>query len=186
MQTKSLISMLSIFVVSFMFIACEGDVGPEGPKGDSGTAGAVGPKGAQGDKGEPGADGSSVVFVSNNAGAEINAGVGAWAGWTLSSSQTTFAQAPSSVILVYLQMSSGDWYRVPGPVIGTNGIHTFAVGVHDNGGMAQVRVIRTKGTGSLRFEAGRVVVIKSAPNARQATVDYDDYNAVKKYYNLAY
>lgn len=180
--------MLAVFAVSFMFAACEGDVGPEGSKGDTGAVGATGPKGAQGDKGdtgEAGADGSSVVFVSNNAGGEIVAGIGSWSGWDLSGSQTTFAQAPSSVILVYLQVPAGDWYRVPGPVIGSNGTHTFAMGIYDNAGVAQVRVVRTKGTGPLRFEAGRVIVIKPGPNARQAAVDYDDYKAVKKFYNMA-
>ena len=180
--------MLAVFAVSFMFVACEGDVGPEGSKGDTGAVGAAGPKGAQGDKGDtgvPGADGSSVVFVANSAGGEIVAGIGAWGGWNLSSSQATFAEAPSSVILVYLQVPAGDWYRVPGPVIGSNGTHTFAMGIYDNAGVAQVRVIRTEGTGPLRFEAGRIIVIKSGPNARQAAVDYDDYEAVKKFYNLA-
>lgn len=184
---KKIFSVLAALAVSFMFISCEGDGGPEGPKGDSGPLGTAGPKGEQGDKGDtgsPAADGSSVVFVLNNLGGEIRAGIGQWGGWNLNSAQATFLQAPSSVILTYLQMESGSWYRVPGPVIGANGTHVFAVGVYDNAGIAQVRVIRTKSTGPLRFESARVIIIKSDPNARKVAVDYDDYQAVKKFYNL--
>ncbi len=179
--------MLAVLAVSFMFVACEGDVGPEGPKGDTGATGTNGSKGVQGDKGDtgaPGADGSSVVFVLNATGGEIAEGIGKWIGWNLPANQTTFAQAPSSVILAYLQVPSGDWYRVPGPVAGENDMHTLAMAIQD-AGAAQVRVIRTKGTGILRFTAGRVVVIRSAPNARQAAVDYNNYKAVEQYYNLA-
>lgn len=180
--------MLAVLAAGFMFIACEGDVGPEGPKGDTGSVGVTGAKGATGDKGDtgaPGADGSSVVSVVNVAGGEITAGMGAWGGWNLPGSLVTFEQAPSSVILVYLQVAGGDWYRVPGAVPGASGMQTFAFSIHDNDGIAQVRVTRTKGTGSLPFEAARIVVIRSASNARQAAVDYDDYDAVRNYYNLA-
>lgn len=180
--------MFTVFAVSFMFVACEGDVGPEGAKGDTGDVGATGPKGAQGDKGDtgaPGVDGSSVVFALDAGGGEIPAGVGMGVGWNLPGSHATFAETPSSVILVYLQVPAGDWYRVPGPVIGSNGTHTFAMGVYDNAGVAQVRATRTEGVGPLRFEAGRIIVIRSGSNARQAAVDYDDYEAVKKFYNLA-
>jgi hypothetical protein len=188
MHKKKIFFMLAILVVSFMFVACEGDAGPEGPKGDSGAVGAIGAKGAEGDKGDTGArgaDGSSVVLVSNVPGSEVVAGIGSWWGWTLNSSQTTFAQAPNSVILVYVQAPSGDWYRVPGPVVGENGTHTLAMAIHNDGGMAQVRMVRIKGEGVFRFTAGRIVVVKSAPNARQTAVDYDQYEAVKEYYNLA-
>lgn len=185
---KKILSILALFAAGFMFVACEGDVGPQGAKGDTGTVGAAGPKGAAGDKGDtgtPGTNGSSVVVVIDVTGGEIAAGIGAWGGWNLSSTQATFAEAPNSVIMLYLQTPSGDWYRVPGPVIAENGIHTMAMEMHNNAGAAQVRTVRVKGAGVLKFTAGRLIVIKSDPNARRAGVNYDDYEAVKKYYNLA-
>ncbi len=186
--------MLALVAVSMMFIACEGEVGPQGPKGDTGTVGTAGAPGAKGDKGDPGDRGepgvnSGNVIVKELGGGEIGSGTnGAGYSWFWGTDLPADVVEASAVYL-YLQMPSGTWFVLPGAVRSevNNTWQTFAlrVTIEENRTRSRFRITRTEGEGALTFKAGSLILVPKTAAARQAAVDYTDYEAVKKYYNLA-
>ncbi len=185
--------MLALVASGMLLIACEGEVGPQGPKGDTGTAGTAGAPGAKGDKGDPGDQGkqganNGNVIVKEWGGGEITAGTnGAGYSWLYTDLPADVVEA--SAVYVYLQMPSGVWFVLPGSLMSeaSNTYQTFALRVtfEENRTRSRFRITRTEGTGTLTFTAGRLVLVPKKAAARQAVVDYTDYEAVKKYYNLA-
>ncbi len=186
--------MLALVAVSMMFAACKGEVGPQGPKGDTGTTGTAGTPGAKGDKGDPGdrgeqgANNGNIIVIEWEAG-EITAGTnGAGYSWSYGP-ELPADVVEASAVYVYLQMPSGVWFILPGTVMseGSNTYQTFAlrVTIEENRTRSRFRITRTEGEGALAFSAGRLILVPKTAAARQAAVDYTDYEAVKKYYNLA-
>lgn len=191
---KSFSFLLAILFVSVLFVACEGDVGPEGSKGVTGDAGAVGvtgpkgDKGSQGDAGTPGKNGNVEVIILNDAGRSIPAGIGTNAAWVIGYDVIAKARAESSGIYMYLKLPRNpeEWVAVPGSVFFSGGSHqSFAMATRFDANNMRVTVTRTEGAGELAFSAAKFLIIPKAANGRQVAVDYSDYNAVKKYYNLA-
>ncbi len=191
---KSFSFLLAILLASVMFVACEGDVGPEGPKGPTGDAGAAGAagtkgdKGIKGDKGVAGANGVTEVLILNDAGRTITAGIGARNSWVIGYDVISRAQAEASAIYAYLKLprEQEEWVSMPGSVFFPGGSHqTFGLSLNYTASNIQVGVFRSEGAGALEYSAVKFIFVPRSAAARQAAVDYTDYEAVKMYYNLA-
>lgn len=187
--------MLALIVAGMVLVGCKGDIGPQGPKGDTGTTGTTGAPGAKGDKGdsgeigEPGVDNGNII-VKELSGGEITAGTnGAGYSWWYDSGTLSPDDVEASAVHFYMQVPSGTWFVLPGAVLSeaTNTFHTFAlrVTIEENRTRSRFRITRTEGEGVLTFKAARVILVPKTVAARQAAVDYADYEAVKKYYHLA-
>ena len=162
----------------------KGDKGDKGDTGANGANGANGSKGDKGDKGDTGATGATgnanviqVTFTATfvpDAGGRI---------FTFPSAITT-TMLNTSAVHVYVQASNfpGTWYPIPGFV--TGGLDNFRTYI--DAPNRQVSVVRQSGTGVVSIISTRVVIIpaNNLINGRKAAVDYNDYEAVKKYYNL--
>lgn len=187
---KSFSFLLAILVVSFIFVACKGDVGPEGPKGatgDAGTAGAKGDKGVKGDTGDAGANGNAEVLVLNDVGRTIIAGIGAMNRWVIGYDVISRAKAEASAIHVYLKLAREpeEWVSIPGSIFFPGGPHqTFAMATRFTPAAVEIEAIRSEGAGVLTYSAAKFIFVPRSVAARQATLDYSDYQAVKKLYNL--
>lgn len=191
---KSFSFLLAILVAGVMFVACEGDVGPEGPKGATGDAGAAGAAGAKGDKGatgdtgDAGANGNTEVLILNDGGRTIAAGIGRSMAAVIGYDVISRAKAEASAIYVYLKLPRDpeEWAAMPGSVFFPGGSHqTFAMATRFNDDNLRIEVIRAEGAGELAYSAVKYLFVPKAVAGRQAAVDYSDYEAVKKYYNLA-
>ncbi len=191
---KSFSFLLALLVMSVMFVACKSDVGPEGPKGPrgetgaAGAAGAKGDKGVKGDAGAAGADGNTDVLILNDAGRTIDAGIGAKNSWAIGYDVISRAKAEASAIYVYLKLprEPEEWVSIPGSVFFPGGSHqTFGMATRFTNTAVQINVIRSAGAEALAYSAVKFIFVPGSATARQAAVDYTDYNAVKEYYNLA-
>lgn len=159
--------LLALTIMS-IFAACKpGDPGPAGPVGATGPAG---PQGAVGTAnvtqityGSRTHTGTSIDYVMPNVSA---------------------AMLSQSAIFVYLSNSSAAWYPIPGIFNGTNEYRTYITPATSS----IVRMIRVSGGsgGTDTFSATRIVLIPAATvvTGRKAAIDYSDYEAVKKAYNL--
>jgi hypothetical protein len=193
MRIKLSFPILAPIMVGMILIACNDEVGPQGPKGDmgqAGTAGALGAKGDKGDTGDPGEKGSDNgnIIVDKLEGGQISEGTnGSGYSWWYDNDWTADV-VEASAVHVYLQMPSGIWYALPGAVLAEPGNtwQTFAlrVTIEENRTRTRFRITRTEGAGALTFSAARIIMVPKTAGARMVAVDYTDYNAVKKYYNL--
>ncbi|MDZ7898626.1 MAG: collagen-like protein [Arcicella sp.] len=204
---KTITRLLGLFAVVAMFIfldACKaekGDIGPIGPigpigatgangangtngaTGATGATGAAGAKGDKGDKGDTGATGTANVIYS------------AWIPFSTSSSTTapqyTFSVPQitqdiieKGVVLCFVRTgSTGTTVETfPLPYIFPNGSTGSNFEIYSS---YIVGTIKVRSTFSLSTVGFRYVIIPGGvPTGRKAAVDYTDYEAVKKYYNL--
>jgi hypothetical protein len=183
MKTITRLLGLASIVAMFIFLdACKaekGEVGPIGATGAVGAVGAAGAKGDKGDKGDAGATGATgnanVIQISY--GSKTNTG-----GATLYTlTGVTAAQAAGAAILCYVDPNNGLWYFMPGfSSGGTNQYRTFLEG--NTLSLSRVNISSTSET----FIRARIIVIPANDlrTGRRAAVDFSDYEAVKKYYNL--
>ncbi len=197
---KKIISLwiLNLFIMSILFTACEGDAGPAGPKGNTGETGATGSVGAKGstgvkgNKGPSGTNGNTEVLVySSTAQATLKEGTGKsnYINYTFNPAFISRERAESSAIFLYLKVSppnaaNEEWTAIPGYVfIAGGGSQKFALFTLF-GEQTEVRFYRTEGSGSLTWYGAKILFVPSSASARQSSLDYNDYNTVKKYYNL--
>lgn len=182
------IATIAFVAVSMLFTSCskEGPEGPAGQTGAPGPTGAQGPAGAKGDKGDAGTanviysnwlnvtfeNGLGQINASQLTAAILNSGE-MKVYWNLGTADDPFVvQVPCVVPLVLLtddeeDVDSPDIYIDPYFEIGT--IH-LASNYNIPNGVNQFRYILIPGGTSAR---------KAGP-----AVDWNDYNAVKKYLNL--
>ncbi len=163
--------LLLALTILFFFAACK--PGDPGPKGDTGAIGATGPAGPQGAVGS--ANVTQITYGSRTH-------TGNLIEYTMPG--VSAAMVNQSAVFVYLNNNGGLWYPIPGIFNGTNEYRTNFVPATNS----TVRVIRVAGGpgGTDTFTATRVVLIPAATlvNGRKAAIDYSDYEAVKKAYNL--
>ena len=151
----------------------KGDTGAQGPQGVAGPQGPAGPAGPQGQTGN--ADVRQITFGSKS-----------WANTTGALVELTLnginqEMADKSAYFTYLKYG-GYWYPVPGEVSSAGEFRTYMFP-----GAKSLLGIRRVTTGfALTATAVRIVIIpaNALTNARQAAIDFSDYNAVKKAYNL--
>lgn len=177
MKKKSFLLLFTLLTVSVMFYACKGPEGPQGPKGDTGESGPSGPQGPAGATGPQGPAGNANVI-------QISYGSREHTGFELTYNLTgvTIEQVASSAFFCYVNVNNF-WYALPGHITSTHSYRTFARA----SGSPQFFINRLTGSGSQTFTSTRIVIIPANDlrNGRHAAVDFNDYEVVKKYYNLA-
>ncbi len=186
MKKYGLLLSTAILAVFMILQSCtkpaNGEVGPQGPAGSAGPQGAAGPAGPAGQNGATGPAGQNgnanviqVTFGSRtHTGSELS--------YTLPSSISS-ATLNNSLFYTYV-LSAGSWYALPGSsYLGEKEYRVFAYSTN-----ARIYISRVTGTGSEVFSSTRFIIIPSSTqiNGRVGLpdIDFSDYNAVKRYYNL--
>ena len=191
MKTITRILGLALMVAMFIFLdACKGEKGDVGPAGTTGIIGATGTAGATGAIGPTGVTGATGATGNANV-IQINYGSVTHTGTTdlfYNLTSITEAQILSSLYLVYVNPSDAgtNWYQIPGGT--NNNFKTYRTYLTMASGSQPLRVNlnRTSGTGNDIFTKTRILIIgaNDIRNGRKEAVDFSDYEAVKKYYNL--
>ena len=178
---KASTKFLSFAIVMVMFIlldACKaekGEVGPAGPAGANGTNGATGATGTiggTGATGAAGATGTANVIYSDWATVTFTGSGTAWSG-KITAQKITQDILDKGVVKAYFKFGS-DIYE-GSYVSAVNGaiMHYFI----------NLGAINIRSTFNATYP-WRYIIIPGGVGARRAAVDYSDYEAVKKYYNL--
>lgn len=163
-KTSTLVAIAALALAS----ACKG------PQGD------VGPAGTNGVNGTNGKDGNANVV-------QITFGEKTHSGTELTYTLTgiTQAQLNGSAYFTYVRPNNSFWYSLPGTTSG--GSREYRTYVDATGSAApRLLISRVAGSGSEVFSTTRIVIIPAGVlvNGRQAAIDFNDYEAVKKAYNL--
>jgi Collagen triple helix repeat (20 copies) len=203
-------AMLAVISAVIFMDACKaekGDVGPIGPIGPTGATGATGAagvgtpgatgatgaagakgdtgaKGDKGDKGDTGATGATGATGNANV-IQVTYGSKTHTGSDLEyiiPASITKATLDNSAYFVYVSNSGGNTYDLPGWF--TGGVNSYRT--YNYTPSNSVYVGRISGSGNDIFTKTRIVIIPANDlrNGRRAAVDYTDYEAVKKYYDL--
>lgn len=188
--------MMAVLFTVFM-TACDSDGGPEGPEGPKGDKGEQGPAGATGPKGDTGATGATgptgatgaqgpkgdtgnanVIQFSFGAKSWGNT-VGALNSFSLSGIAASIAE--KSAFFTYIK-NGNLWYPVPGEISTYGEFRTYIT----PGSSSAVTVRRVSVGAVLNSDATRIILMPANDlrNGRQAAVDFNDYIAVKKFYDL--
>ncbi len=173
-------AMLAVMSAVIFMDACKAEKGEVGPAGPAGIAGIAGPTGATGVAGPTGATGNAnVIQISYTS----RTHTGSSLTYNLPATITK-AIFDNSAYLVFVTNTDGNTYSLPGWF--TGGTNTYRVGTVVSTGVQGVFISRVAGSGSDVFNITRIVVIPANDlrTGRKAAVDYTDYEAVKKYYNL--
>lgn len=169
--------MLAVMSAVIFMDACKGEKGDVGP---AGTTGAVGATGSNGAVGPIGATGAANVQYSN------------WTPFTLTGTQssngTTNIVLPKItqevmdkyLILSYIKFNTSNWVYALPLSFPSGGGKDETIAVRYYIGNVMLTSNATYSNTSFRY----VLVPGEVPTGRKAAVDYNDYNAVKKYYNL--
>lgn len=151
----------------------KGDVGPEGPQGEQG------PQGVKGDPGEGGA--GALQFSEDAVSTDEDGTLGI--GFTLN--RDNAAAVEKGVILVYAK-SGGFWFPLPGLVFFGDEVTNYTFLYQVENLELNVVLLETVEAPKVRtFQSVRVVIVQAA-NARLSAeaVDYKDYEAVRKAFDL--
>jgi hypothetical protein len=173
MRTVKKLMGLMMLMASVMFLdACKGEKGDIGP---AGPAGPAGPTGATGATGAAGATGTANVIYSAWTNVTF-AGSGSNYTGTISAPKLTQDIYDKGAIHVYMKDVSRIITLPYSQVIGGT-----SYTIHTRYSVGSIDMIASYGLGTLPI---RYVLIPGGVTARQAAVDYSDYEAVKKFYNL--
>lgn len=181
-----------------MFSSCKGDEGAVGPAGAKGDAGAQGTAGAKGDKGDAGT--ANVIYSEwLPMPAQAAASLPGRKNFSFSAPKITQEIADRGLIYAYIKHSSGGFVPLPyadkyllgnGNVYGSF-LSTFLYGVGSisfnqdwltPGDIPDGFATATSVVGG--YTHLRYVIVPGGVAARIASLDYMDYEAVKKHYNL--
>ncbi len=184
---------ITMTIGTTIFTSCskgdDGAPGPQGTAGINGTNGIDGTNGTNGTNGINGQDGNANVTVIN------------FGSKTFSSSadyalpMLSKGMIDSSLILVYYNPSSESataWYAVPG--LGSSGTYETRYILTQISSASTLRIFLNKPdgsgsyTGNVTFTKLKVIVAPGSTfingKSTQPPVDYNDYYAVCKFYNI--
>lgn len=150
-----------------------GATGAQGPKGDTGAAGATGATGAQGPKGDPGT---------------ANVQYSPWISTTFTGSGTTYTASITATPITQDVLDKADiriyWklnnYIIPLPYSQTTGSDTYTIYQRLYVGRIELLASYSLSSGQFRY----VIIPGAAPTGRKGAIDLNDYEAVKKAYNI--
>ena len=178
---KKIYRLSLVFVCALSLIACK--------KGDEGPAGATGPAGPAGPQGVPG----NANIILYNFGPQTFTGATSYVLSNLSR-----GRVDSSLVLVYYNPSTEAetaWYPCPGG--GSGGAYETRFFIYQSSiapsrytlGLRAITPAGASYPNPLTFNKLRVIIALTSsilPGGRssQPAVDYTDYYAVKKYFNL--
>ncbi|MBS1737984.1 MAG: collagen-like protein, partial [Bacteroidetes bacterium] len=173
-------------LISFSSCSKEGPQGPQGAQGPPGPTGAAGPQGPQGTANVIYSGWLDVTFAADTIhdGNKIDT-LGFYA--TIDAPKLTSEILTSGEMKVYINLgTAADPYISPLPYFSPyNGITiepNFAIGAIDIYSNLNVSTRTQNGSKTWQY---RYILVPGGTAARKAsTVDWNDYNAVKKYLNL--
>ena len=185
---KASTKFLSFAVVMVMFIlldACKaekGDVGPAGAAGANGTNGATGATGATGGTGATGATGATGtanVIYSDWISVTFTGSLAAYTG-IITAPKLTQEILDKGLVQTYFKNTTGlvnslNFYQ-------PNGTTPFSLWAYNTVG--KINMNGANYNPSSPSYLYRYILVPGGVGARKAAVDYTDYEAVKKYYNL--
>lgn len=155
----------------------KGDVGPAGPTGETGVAG---PKGEKGEPGSGGGGGGALQFTRDTLSTDADGTFGL--GFTLT--QENAKAIEKGVILVYAK-SSNLWFPLPGLVVFDKEATEYTFAYQVDKLLLNVLVFERAEKPKVRkFQSVRVVVVPAANGRLNAEVDYKNYEAVRKAFDL--
>jgi hypothetical protein len=199
MKKRLILSTLSLIAAGFIFIGCKGDDGAVGPAGAKGDTGAQGTAGTKGDKGDTGT--ANVIYSEwkalsdtavastfnrknyNIAAPEITQNI-LDKGFVYAYVKTTSSVIPLPYVNKYVYANQ----EVAGSYITTVIPHVGRISLNQDWmtpgaippSFADTKVV-VGGYTHLRY----VIIPGGLPAGRISGVDFTDYEAVKKFYNLA-
>lgn len=166
-----------LLALSFCFQQCQPRAGEPGPKGDAGATGAAGPTGATGATGPQGATGTADVQYSPWISVSFSGSGASYMG-NITAAPITQAVLDKADIRVYWN-ESGRVLSLPyAEVLGG-----VAYSVHQR---FYVGRIELKASYAISTQQFRYVIIPGAVavGGRMAAVDYTNYEAVRKAFNI--
>ena len=164
----------TLLTSSFLFTQCQGPEGPAGPAGPQGVAGPAGAQGAAGQNGN-----ANVIQVTFNEAFSPTISKLFTLPSTISSDILN-----SSSVLVYVRTSNdpGNLYQIRGLISSDDFRYILTPSTRS------LQIRRATGTYVSSITMTKVIIIpaNSLINGRVGLpdIDFSDYNAVKKYYNL--
>ena len=181
MKTITRILGVALTVAMFIFLdACKGEKGDVGPAGTAGPTGVAGTTGANGAVGATGATGTANVIYSPWSVISISTGSSAPYTAEVAASQITQDILDKGLVLCFFRNTSTlEVFPLPYsfPTSATTTQEAYASYVI---GKIKLRSNITLSSVGFRY----VIVPGGIAGGRKAAVDYTDYEAVKKYYNL--
>ena len=172
---KASTKFLSFAIVMVMFIlldACKAEKGEAGPAGATGANGTNGATGATGSIGATGATGTANVIYSDWANVTFTGSGTSWSG-KITAPKITQDILDKGYVKAYFKFGTdvyeGNYTNVPT----ASSIYYFS----------NLGAINMRATFNATYP-WRYIIIPGGVGARRAAVDYADYEAVKKYYNL--
>jgi hypothetical protein len=178
---KAITKILSFAIVMVMFIlldACKGekgDVGPAGVAGANGANGATGAAGAiggTGATGATGATGTANVIYSDWANVTFTGSGTSWAG-KITAPKITQDILDKGLVKAYFKFGNatyeGNYVNTPS---GASMYYFTTLGL-----------VNIQATFAANYP-WRYIIVPGGVGARRAAVDYSDYEAVKKFYNI--
>lgn len=149
-------------------------------KGDVGPAGIQGETGLAGEKGDPGDPAGAIQVTLDTA--STNADGDLVRGFEVGAANAAIIE--KGAVLVYAKTSNA-WFPLPGPVFFADGASNYTFAYAIQGVNLVVQLLQLDATSKKRqFQAVRVVLIPAANARLNAEVDFKDYEAVRKAFNL--
>ena len=193
-KKRLLLSTLPLLAAGIMFISCKGEDGAVGPAGAKGDAGVQGTAGAKGDKGDAGT--ANVIYSEWTAiPATIAFKYGRKKEYSISVPKITSDVFDKGIVYTYARSGgSASTFQLPYFLTSDDGSMAYDCSVRigqgwlyygetwAGSGAVNSTWLNTEKTSY--FSHIRYVIIPGGAAARVASVDYTDYESVKKYYNL--
>ncbi|GHB81272.1 collagen-like protein [Persicitalea jodogahamensis] len=149
-------------------------------KGEIGPAGEQGEQGIQGEKGDPGDPAGAIQVTLDTASTDANGDLAR--GFEVGAANAAIVE--KGAVLVYAKTSIA-WFPLPGPIIFADGVSNYTFAYVIQGANLVVQLLQLDEVPKKRkFQAVRVVLIPAANARLNADIDYKDYEAVRKAYNL--
>ncbi len=172
-MTRKLLFVLFMGSLPFLY-SCDklkGDIGPEGPQGEQGVAG---------EKGDPGDPAGAIQVTLDTASTDADGNLAR--GFEIGAANAAIVE--KGAVLVYAKASNA-WFPLPGPVFFSDAVSNYTFAYAIQGENLVVQLLQLDETPKKRkFQSVRVVLIPAANARLNAEVDYKDYEAVQKAYNL--
>ncbi|WP_276482491.1 hypothetical protein [Paraflavitalea pollutisoli] len=185
-------------VTSLILISCgkDGEPGPAGPAGANGANGATGPAGPAGPQGPAGSGSSNVIYSAwldvaympdtvHTAGGKIDT-VGYYA--TIDAPKLTLTHINQGEVKVYINRNTAASPEIiPLPYAGLNGLNIGITAYEKGIDLYSNGVVGTfTDRNGVKYQQYRYIIIPGGTAARSAnaTIDWNNYAAVKAYLGL--
>lgn len=199
MKTRILTLSFALMTAGVLFTGCEGPEGPQGPAGAKGDTGATGAQGATGPQGAAGATGTANVIYTEWKTIPVvpSSRYSDEKVYRIAEPKITKEIFDSGLVQAYVRSGASSWaYYLPQILTpsytGFNGNINFYFNMVQGSlyyselwvGPAAVNTSWNQQDKPTYFSQIRYLIIPGGTKARVGSLDYSDYEAVKKHYNL--